>query len=274
LDSITAVTVWLGDLAFALLSVFSPGVALWIVSALTGVAMLMVWRYTSNQDAIGNVRNQIAANLLATRLFKDNLAVTFRAQRQIVWQAGRLLGLSIRPMLIMMVPVVLIMVQIGLRYEHVPIAAGEMARVQATLKPGAKVDGLADELRLPEGLTTASNDPCRVQPLRTIDWRITANDPGNHALVFGLAPDTVEMPLAVGEGFDRISSRRGGGFFDRLLYSAEPAIPESSVFESIRVYYPARSTPIFGLDIHWLISFLILSIVFGLIFKPILKVKI
>jgi uncharacterized membrane protein (DUF106 family) len=268
------VTVWLGDLAFALLSVFSPGVALWIVSALTGVAMLVIWRYTSNQDAIGNVRNQIAANLLATRLFKDNLAVTFRAQRQIIWQAGRLLGLSVRPMLIMLVPVVLIMVQIGLRYEHRPIAAGETMRVQVRLKPGAKVDGLADELRLPGGVTMDPRDPCRVQPLGTIDWRITANEPGDYALVFGLAPDTVEMPLAVGERFERISSRRGGGFFDRLLYSAEPSIPESSVFESIRVYYQSRSTPIFGFEVHWLISFLILSIVFGLIFKPILKVKI
>ena len=82
------------------------------------------------------------------------------------------------------------------------------------------------------------------------------------------------MPLRVGDRFERTSKVRGGGFLDRLLYSAEPSIPEDSVFESIEVFYPARSTPICGLDVHWLITLLVLSIVFALIFKPILKVNI
>lgn len=274
MDVVTKIMVWLGDLAFAILSIFSPVVALWIISALTGVAMLFIWRYTSNQDAIADVRRKIAANLLATRLFKDNLSVTFRAQRQIIWQAIRLLGHSIRPMIIMLVPFVLIMVQIGLRYERQPIPVGETARVTATLKEGAKVDGVGARLHLPKGLKQNRNDPCRVQPLRTVDWRITSMQAGDYTLVFGTDSDTVAMPLRVGADFERISSLRGGGFLDRLLYSAEPSIPESSVFEAIRIHYPARATPIFGLDAHWLITLLVLSILFALLFKPFVKVHI
>jgi hypothetical protein len=274
MDVLTTVMVWLGDIAFALLLVFSPTAALWIISAVTGVVMLLIWRYTSNQQAIGDVRRKIAANLLATRLFKDDLSVTFQAQRRIVWQAIRLLGYSLQPMAIMLVPFVLIMVQIGLRYEPRPIAAGQKTRLKATLKPGLAWKGVGDQISLPEGLNKDPNDPCRVEDLRTVDWRITPARAGDFVVVLGKGADTVKMPIRVGEGFMRVSRLRGGGFFDRLLYSAEPSIPKSSVFESVEVYYPARSTPIFGWDIHWLITLLVLSIVFALIFKPILKVNI
>jgi len=274
LDIVSRVMVWLGDVVFGLLSVFSPTVGLWIISALTGVVMLLIWRYTSNQDAIGDVRAKISAHLLATRLFKDNLSVTFRAQRQIIWQAIRLLGYSFRPMLIMFVPFVLVMVQIGLRYEFRPFAVGETARVTATLKPGARFTGIESMLSLPEGVRQDPNDPCRAEALRTVDWRLTAAKPGHYTLALGTGDDVVKVPLVVGDGFERLSAVRGGAFLDRLLYSAEPSIAVSSVFDSVNVRYPPRATPIFGWDVHWLITLFVLSIVFALIFKPILKVNI
>ncbi len=274
LDMVTAAMVWLGDLAFAVLGVFSPVVALWIISAATGVFMLLIWRYTSNQDAIADVRRQISAHLLATRLFKDNLSVTFRAQRQILLQALRLLGLSLRPMLIMLVPFVLIMVQIGLRYEFRPFEIGEEARVTVTLKTDTEVKGKGTLIGLADGLRHDSNDPCRIKPLRTVDWRLTASRPGDYSLLIGPKEDQIDVPLAVGDGFRRVSAFRGGGFWDRLLYSAEPSIPDSSIFESIQVRYEKRSTLIFGWDVHWLVTLFVLSIVFALIFKPFLKVHI
>jgi hypothetical protein len=274
MDVLTKLMVWLGDGAFAMLSVFSPTVSLWIISAVTGVVMLLIWRYTSNQAAIGDVRRKISANLLATRLFKDDLSVSFRAQRRIIWQALRLLAYSFQPMLIMMIPFVLIMVQIGLRYEQRPLPVGQKARVKVTLKEGAAWKGVGDQLVLPDGISRDINDPCRAEGLRTVDWRITPSTAGAYTFVFGKGSDVVAVPVCVGDGFTRVSRLRGGSFFDRLLYSAEPSIPKASVFDSVEVFYPLRSTPILGLDVHWLITLLVLSILFALVFKPILKVKI
>jgi len=273
-DAVIRVCVTGGDAAFAALGFFSPAVVLCILSAVAGVLMLLVWRYTSNQSAIADARRQISAHLLATRLFKDNLAVTFRAQRQILWQAIRLMGLSVRPMLIMLIPFVLVMVQIGLRYEYRPFTPAEKVRVCATLRNSDKMYGVGDRLDLPDGLSADPHDPCRAEALRTVDWRLTPKREGSYRLVFGHGADRVEMPLVIGSGLVRVSRFRGGGFWERLLYSAEPSIPASSVFESIRIEYPPRTTPIFGLELHWLLTFLILSIVFALIVKPILRVHI
>lgn len=271
LDFVTRGMVALGDAGFGLLSFCSPAAALWIISAVTGVLMLVIWRYTSNQDAIADVRRKISANLLASKLFKDNLSVTFRAQRQIIFQALRLLVCSVRPMVIMSIPFVLIMVQIGLRYEYRPAAADAQVGVTVTLRPGVEFTGPESMIELPAGIETNAHDPCRAVGLRTVDWRITASEPGTHALTFGTGADRVRVPLTVGDGFERVSSTSGGGFWDRLLYSSEPSFPASSMFESVQIDYPTRSTPICGWDVHWLISLLILSIVFALIFKVLLK---
>ncbi|HWL93224.1 MAG TPA: hypothetical protein VNT79_06790 [Phycisphaerae bacterium] len=281
LDAITWFMNFLGDAVFAALSIFSPAVALVIISAVVGWLMLLIWRYTSNQAAIKQARNQIAAHLLSTRLFRDNLAVTFRAQRMIVWHALRLLGYSLKPMLIMLVPFVLVMAQIGLRYEFQPPRVGDVIRVTATLKPAASEEefsqrllGPGSQLEYKPEFQKKRHDPCRAAPIRTVDWRLTPLKPGRQVLLFGDDHDFVRLPVEVGENFARLSSIRGGSWYERLLYSGEPSIPAKSIFESIRVHYPPRSTPILGYDVHWLVTLFILSIVFALLLKPFMKVHI
>ena len=54
------------------------------IAAVTGVLLLVVFKYTSNQRAIKRVRDDINANLLALKLFKDSTAVSLRAQGRIL----------------------------------------------------------------------------------------------------------------------------------------------------------------------------------------------
>ncbi len=274
MDLLIKLCTMLGDLVFAVLAPLPPSAQLILISAVTGVLMLLIWRYTSNQKAIENVRNQIAANLLAARLFKDSVRVSLRSQRRILWQAMRLLGYAVRPTLIMMIPFVLVMAQIGLRFEKQPAVAGDVIRVTATLRPGKPMEAAVCSLQLPDGIRIDANDPCRAELIRTVDWRLTPSKVGEYQLRFGTGNDVVEMPLFVGGAMPRLSTLRGGSWLGRLLYSAEASIPGGSAFESIRVHYPTRSTPVFGYDVHWLITLFVLSIVFALVAKPILKVHI
>jgi hypothetical protein len=177
LDVLIKIMTWLGDAYFAATAFASPEINLWIISALMGFVMLWIWRFTSNQAAIADVRRKISAHLLATRLFKDDLSVTFRAQRQIILQALRLLLHSLRPMVIMLAPFILVMTQIGLRYEHRAAPIGRVTRVKATMKTGHAVESLGTALQLPDGLERDANDPCCVKSLRTVDWRITCRRP-------------------------------------------------------------------------------------------------
>jgi hypothetical protein len=105
-----------------------------------------------------------------------------------------------------------------------------------------------------------------------VDWRITPERAGNFALAFGAGADRVELPLCVGGGLPRVGTLRGGTWLARVLYSAEPSIPSSSAFEALEIRYPKRALPMLGVDVHWLISLLVLSIVFALLLRPLVKV--
>ncbi|MHB9076809.1 MAG: hypothetical protein ACYC3X_04850 [Pirellulaceae bacterium] len=61
-----------------------------LVAGITGVLMLLVFKYTSNQEVVNRVRRYIKANLLAISLFCDSVAVGLRSQGRILMGAGRL----------------------------------------------------------------------------------------------------------------------------------------------------------------------------------------
>ena len=58
--------------------------SLTVVSAVLGVVLLVLFKYTSNQAAIGRVRDRIKARLLAMKLFKDNIPVVLKSQVQVL----------------------------------------------------------------------------------------------------------------------------------------------------------------------------------------------
>ncbi len=109
----------------------------------TGVLLLVVFKYTSNQRAIKRVRDDINANLLALKLFKDSAAVSLRAQGCILVGAFRLFVLAIVPMLVMAVPVTLLLGQLALWYQARPLRVGEETVITLKLD-GACRGRLAD----------------------------------------------------------------------------------------------------------------------------------
>ena len=87
------------------------------VSIVTGVLMLWIFGKVSNQEAIRTVRNRIRGNLIGIRLFGDDLGILFRLQGRILRQTAVYLGYSFVPLLVMIVPVVIILAQMNLRFS-------------------------------------------------------------------------------------------------------------------------------------------------------------
>ena len=108
---LTQIVLWLNSFATSMASIVLAPIA-WLpgwlsatlIAVVTGIVMLIVFKYTSNQVALKQTRNQIKANLLALSLFKEELRVCLRAQVSLLWQAGRLLLLSLKSVLVMTVP--------------------------------------------------------------------------------------------------------------------------------------------------------------------------
>lgn len=244
-----------------------------IVAAVMGVLMLIVFKYTSNQQAISRVRDNIKANTLALKLFKDSMAVTLQSQGRLLRGALLLLVHAFRPLLVMIVPVSLILSQMALWYQSRPLRPEEFAVV--IMKLAGEADASWPKVSLestPAAEVTIG--PVRVLSKREIYWEIKARENGNHSLVFRVDQDKVEKELAIGSGFMPVSLERPGWHWASILYNPrEKPFPPTSVVQSISITYPDRPNWTSGTD-WWIAYFFAASMVFALIAKPFLKVKI
>jgi len=54
----------------------TPWIGMAVISLVTGIFMLLIFRLTSNQKGIRQVKDKIKAHLMEIRLFKDNLGLS------------------------------------------------------------------------------------------------------------------------------------------------------------------------------------------------------
>src|SRR5437016_5530087 len=84
-------------LFFAVFSWAPPVVGLAVLSAVVGVAMLWVFGKTSNQKRMKQVKRRVYASLLELRVFSDEPAISWRAQKTLFAQNLRYMGLALKP---------------------------------------------------------------------------------------------------------------------------------------------------------------------------------
>jgi uncharacterized membrane protein (DUF106 family) len=280
MDVAAQLVVWLNALANALGSwilapiAFLPGwLSATLVAAATGVLFLFVFKCTSNQGAIKRVKDDIKANLLALKLFKESALVAVRAQGRILIGAVRLMLLALVPMLVMMVPALLILGQLALWYQSRPLQVGEETVV--TLKLSGNAEYTWPLVRLePIDAVETTIGPVRVQSKREVCWNIRARAGGYQRLVFLVGEQTADKELAIGAGFMRVSTLRPGwSLSDRLLHPLETPFGPESLIQSIEIVYPKRSSWTCGSD-SWVIYWFVVSMAAGLCFRRALNVNI
>lgn len=280
---LTQLVVWLNALANALGRLLLAPVGMmpgWLsatlIAVVTGVLLLVVFKYTSNQRAIKRTKDDIKANLLALKLFKESASVAVGAQGRILLAAARLLLLAIVPLLVMVVPVLLILGQLSLWYQARPLAVGEDAIV--TLKLGPAADASWPDVQLaPADAVDVTIGPVRARAKREVCWKISARQAGAHRLAFHVADasgeQTAEKELAIGDRLMRVSALKPDwSWSDTLLYPAEEPFTPNSAIQSIAIDYPQRTSWTSGTD-AWVIYWCAVSMVAGLALRRVFNVN-
>jgi len=279
MDAATQAIAWLnaaanaaGRWALAPIALLPGWLSATLVAALTGLGLLVAFKYTSNQRAIQRVRDDIKAHLLALKLFNQSTSVVLRAQGRILLGACRLLLLSVVPMLVMIVPACLLLGQLSLWYQSRPLRVGEEAVLTLTLN--GEAGSSWPEVRLePTTAIEVAAGPVRVLRKREICWNVWARERGYHRLLFQVGDCAVDKELAVGDGFMRVSkSRPAWRWSEVLLHPAERPFGPDSPVRSVTIDYPERSSWTSGTD-SWIIYWFVVSLVAAWCFRPWLKVN-
>jgi hypothetical protein len=249
--------------------------AMLYISLLTGFLMLAVFRLTSNQAGIRAAKDRIKAHLLEMRLFKDNFRVSLGAQRQILAANWRYVRYSAKPMVVMILPLVLILIQLNFWFGYEPLAVGEPAILKVRLKAG--VDPLKTDIALEAPASVRVDTlPLRIIDEPEVDWRIRPQAAGLASLTVAVGGARYEKTVrAGGPPLSRLSPVKVGSRLpDPLLYPGESPLPAGGPVKAIEVSYAARRLPFLGLRLHWLVAYFALSVVLGFALKRPFKVEI
>lgn len=258
--------------AFSLSWLTSPLAIVIVVSLVVGLLMVVLFGYTSDQKAIGIAKDQLKAHLLAVRLYRDQIPVVMGSYGKILRGTGRYLKLAFKPLLYVIIPITLLMVQIDRYLGATPIPSNAPFLLTVHTTGGDPLNDVTLDLP-PEISMTAP--PVHVPSTNEIAWRLVGSKEGKYEMKIAAAGQAAAKVVCVGSGLARISTvRLRGHFWERMFSSAEPALPENSPIESISINYPDRNIEIAGYGMNWIWLFFVLSMGAGFIFKEVLGIKI
>jgi len=245
-------------------------VSLAVVSLVTAIAILVVVRATSNQQALAAVSRQIYADLLEMRLFNDDLPAMWRAQWSMVQDNGRYLRLSLVPALWTLIPLALVLTQFQVHFGYAEVGVGEPVLVTAVLKSRRDLPDV--RLDLPRGVRLDSA-AIRLPALQQVVWRVVADSAGEFVLGVRAGGANYEKTLRISGGLARRSPvRPAPRLVDQLRYPSETPLPDSAALASIGVAYADRPIDVIGWQVPWLAVYIALSFAFALALKKPLRV--
>lgn len=257
------------DLLQAPLRGLPPWVGILVWSIPIGVFALWVFKKTSNQRRIAEVKRKIHACLFEIRLFNDDVAAILRAQGEILRHVARYQALALKPMIFILPPLVLLMVQLHAFYGFRGLKPGEHALVRAAFagdwSARSNAPRPAMALELPPGLRL-DGDAVWASNLGELLWQVRVDAPGDYELAFRIGDEVVGKTLRATDSVVRLSpTRPERSFMDQLEWPSEDPLPRSSGLAEITVAYPDGSVAFAGWDFEWRYAWMVVFFVLTMV---------
>jgi len=258
------------DLAMGPLDRLPPMTGLVLLSLLTAAAVLLAFKWTSDQVALVAAKRAMQAALLEMRLFNDDLAALLRAQGEVLRHTLSYLRLSLAPTLWLIVPMLALLLHTEFYFGYMGLATGEPAlvRVRLAADAGTKAKALLPaSLEAPEAVGVETPG-VSLPSEREIVWRIRPRAAGSYELRVHVGGTVLSKTLLVSDSVSRRSPvRPDTGFLNQLRYPSEPPLPSDSGLAAITIGYPERDFSVVGWDIGWSGAYLALTLALALVLR-------
>jgi len=253
------------------LSFLGSDVALILISILAGIGLLFLYGKVSNQDAIRKVKKKITAGIYESVLFRNDLRISLKAQGKMFLGGAKYFALAIPPIIILSIPCLIVLAQLNLRYGVRPLNPGESTIISIGVKDDAAL--FSAEIKAPEGIATTP--PLRDLDNHTVSWRLDAKSPMIAKVDILVGGESLTQNIFVGKETSKIPTVIHSSFWWQFLYPGA-TIPTKlqNIITEISVKYPEQAMSLFGLHVNWLIVFLVVSILAGIVGSKFLKVEI
>lgn len=259
-----------------------------VVGCVFTVVMLLIFKRISSQKGIKGVKDKIKGNMIAIRLYQDDLLIVGKAVVSVVLRNFQYLTLNFAPFIPLSIPFALVAAQLVVRYGFEPIPLvqdqaqidnwmpGKGTLIEITLKDGDKAKVKDITLNFPPELHVVQG-PHRSVADGTIHAEVVAVAAGSSEIEILLGEERVgSKMISTGDSRERMMQpERVSSPLWAILWPAEDTFASDSPVEKVVFTYPDRS-------LKWLmdgpggvlISFILISFIFGFAMIKPLKIQI
>ena len=264
------------DLALAPFASLNPIWGLAFASLITGAVMVFIFKFISNQEGIRRAKARVRGFFLEVWIYKHEFSSVMGSVGRILKANVVYMRYAVAPLIVMIVPVVLIMVHLNLRYGFRPFEVGETALLTVKWEDSSALRDTTLKAWSGGGIEFQTG-PVRALGKNEAVWRIKASKPGSHIVKVSWTGGEIEKEIVVGGGrIQKLSPKRSAvaSIADAFFSPGEnPLSPETGV-RGVFINYPEIKIAVFGFEIHWIIVFFVLSIAAGFALKGVFKVEI
>lgn len=248
-------------------------IGLCLVSIVVGVIFLLLYGRVSNQGKIRDCKRAINAAFLEAILFRHDLRASLHAQGAMFLGGLRYFSLATPPLLILLLPSLFILAQLNLRYGLRPLRTAEPAIVSLRLEDASQLFNLS--LESDSGGIDVT-PPLRKQSEQEILWRVTPTTPGDKRLSVKLGDQQIistELRV-VGTRSPTVEAYGEQRWWSKILYPGTLLKTAGQQVRQAWISYPEQKLQIFGMHLHWIVVFCVVSILAGLVASRVLHIEI
>lgn len=268
------------DLLMTPLELMGVELALILISGLFGIVALLVFKQISWQKGIKATKDKIKGDMIAIRIYQDDLVVVGQSVLKVFLRNFVYLTLNFAPMLLLLAPFILVVAQLVVRYGFAPIPVqgvqvamlpGEGTMLEIHMAKGREAEVAGMTMRLPAGLKAVSR--LVVNTADGVAFReLIAVQAGEWELEFVFENgESVIKRVVTGDTPARVMQpERVSGFFSSWLWPAEDRFPGDCPIARVAFEYPERELRFLpDGPFSIIVIFFIASMVFGAaILKP------
>jgi hypothetical protein len=243
-----------------------------LLSLLSAIIFLLIFKKTSNQQKISYHKDKIFGNVLQIPLYQDRFDVLLVSVFNILKHNLLYIKQTLLPLVVMLIPLLLVTVQVNNRCGYAPLKVDQRFIIQATLDPEELSADILDSTYCETSADIALETlPLRIETEGSVLWRAKviqeASAPRIRIGVQG-REQSIEKIIVTDYERKRFSPEtRKWSWWNWVFHNAEGFLPDEALFRTVANEYTRASYPF----LFWNVDAIVLYIIFTLIFSFVLK---
>jgi hypothetical protein len=241
------------------------------LSIISSFIVLFAFKFASSPEKIKQAKNQIKANILAIRLYKDSWQITISSFFKSLFFIGRYFSLNMVTLLLVIPFLFPFLPQMEGRYGIQPFKIGDEIIVKMKFSESFEnlkikmIETPNYKLLIP---------PVHVHALKEINWKLAAEKEGLTEIQIAVDQHSIKKNIAIGHFSVPLSEYKyNNSQWGHFLYPLETMMALNYPVLSVSISYPTKLINVFGLSAHWLVYYFIFMLIIVLALKNYFKIE-